>query len=75
VLYGSSHLQTWRKDSAINLTASGDISILMPGWQQEIKADGFSEFADGHLTQDATLDIVIDLGTHIATSTSYSSCC
>ena len=66
VLYGSSHLKTWQEDSTINLNASGDISILMPGWQQEIKADGFPQFADGHLTHDATLDIVIDLGTHVS---------
>lgn len=37
---------------------------MAPAWDNEILADGFAQFADGHIQSDATLHLIIDLGTH-----------
>jgi hypothetical protein len=65
VLGGGVHVKTTNENSVINLSASGDVSILTPAWTKELTAAGFTEFADGHLTQDVTLALRIDLGTNI----------
>jgi hypothetical protein len=39
--------------------------VLAPAWQQEIVADGFAQYARGDLDTDVTLQITIDLGTHV----------
>ena len=63
VLAGTTHLATWQANSKINLSATGDLSVLAPAWRQELVADGFAEFADGHISSDATLIISLDKGT------------
>ena len=62
VLAGTTHLATWQANSRINLSAKGDLSVLAPAWRQELTADGFAEFADGHISSDATLVISLDKG-------------
>ena len=64
VLGGTAKLRTWETGSTINLSASGDARVLAPAWAQEIIANGFSEFADGSISQDVTLHLIVDLGTH-----------
>ena len=63
VLGGSTHLSTWQQNSTINLSAAGNLSITTPAWQQEIIADGFGQFADGHITSDVTLKLQLKTGT------------
>ncbi|MBT7081830.1 MAG: hypothetical protein HN929_10240, partial [Chloroflexi bacterium] len=63
VLYDSSHLQTWRPNSEINISAAGDIAILASAWEQEIEAAGFPETAFGKLSEDVSFKMEIDLGT------------
>ncbi|MBV5304621.1 MAG: hypothetical protein JZU70_10550 [Chlorobium sp.] len=63
VLAGTTHLATWLPNSKINLSAAGDLSILAPAWRQELIGDGFTEFADGHISSNATLVISLDKGT------------
>jgi len=65
VLAGTTHLATWLPNSQINLSATGDLSVLAPAWRQELVADGFTEFADGHISSDATLVISLDKGTGV----------
>ncbi|WP_375473913.1 DUF4347 domain-containing protein [uncultured Nostoc sp.] len=60
VLYGSTQISTWGKDSQINLNAPGRIDILAPAHTNEIEAAGFYEFATGVLSQDVTLKLRLD---------------
>ncbi|MCJ8346349.1 hypothetical protein MJH12_12470, partial [bacterium] len=62
VLGGTVHLKTWKSNSEIILSASGDTKILAPAWTEELVFDGFTEFADGHISQDVTLKVSVDLG-------------
>ena len=62
VLGGTTHLATWQKNSTINLSAEGDLSILAPAWTQELIADGFGQYADGHITSDVTLKLGFSKG-------------
>lgn len=39
------------------------MSVLTPAWAQEIVADGFVEFADGHLSAAASFALTLELGT------------
>ncbi|HXG47025.1 MAG TPA: hypothetical protein VNO52_05325, partial [Methylomirabilota bacterium] len=64
VLFGSSHVTTSRPNSVINISGAGDLSLLAPAWSDEILAAGFAQYADGHITQDVTLVMEINLGTH-----------
>ncbi|MBT3783410.1 hypothetical protein HOF92_00460, partial [bacterium] len=64
VLGGTAKLRTWETGSTINLSASGDARVLAPAWTEEVVAAGFSEFADGHISQNVTIHMVVDLGTH-----------
>jgi len=65
VLGGNAHLKTWRDNSVININAEGNLSVLAPAYTQEIMAADFTQFADGHLTQDVTLALQINLGTKV----------
>ncbi|HYF18850.1 MAG TPA: calcium-binding protein, partial [Ramlibacter sp.] len=65
VIGGNVHLKTWRENSTITLSASGDMSVLTPAWTQELSADGFAEYADGHLSADTSFQITIDIGTQV----------
>ena len=38
---GNVHLSTWQENSTVNLSASGDLSVLAPAWTQELTADNF----------------------------------
>ncbi|BDI15149.1 hypothetical protein ANSO36C_09510 [Nostoc cf. commune SO-36] len=60
VLYGSTQISTWGKDSQINLNAPGRIDILAPAHTNEIEAAGFYEFATGVVSQDVTLKLRLD---------------
>ncbi|MCJ8343933.1 hypothetical protein MJH12_00160, partial [bacterium] len=62
LLGGTVHLKTWEKNSIINLSASGDTKVLAPAWTETLVFDDFTEFADGHISQDVTLKVSIDLG-------------
>ncbi|MFH1029567.1 MAG: hypothetical protein V1791_16335, partial [Pseudomonadota bacterium] len=62
VLGGTTHLATWQQNSQINLSAEGNLSILAPAWTQELTADGFGQFADGHIASDVTLKLEFNDG-------------
>ncbi|MEN9762058.1 MAG: hypothetical protein RI906_1884, partial [Pseudomonadota bacterium] len=62
VIGGNVALRTWRDDSTITLSASGDMSVLTPAWTQELLADGFAEFADGHLSAQTKFRLTVSLG-------------
>jgi hypothetical protein len=67
VIGGNVNIRTWQDYSSISLSAGGDMSVLTPAWTQEIVADGFVEFADGHLSAAATFNLTIEQGTVDAT--------
>lgn len=60
VLYGSVDLTTTSQNSEIAVSASGAMSILAPGWMQEIEAAGFAERASGRLAGDVILHLKVD---------------
>ena len=64
VLNGNVHLKTLQENSVINLSSSGDMSVLTPAWTQQIEADSFAEFARGDLSADVAFLLTINLGTH-----------
>ncbi|MEN9775267.1 MAG: hypothetical protein RL322_2337, partial [Pseudomonadota bacterium] len=65
VIGGSATLRTGLQESVINLSSSGNLSVLTPAWTQQLMAQGFAERANGRLAQDVTLRIEVDLGTHV----------
>ncbi|MFT5030879.1 MAG: hypothetical protein ACI9VS_003341, partial [Candidatus Binatia bacterium] len=71
VVFGSAHIITTQPDSEINLGGSGDVSLLAPAWADEVIADGFAQYADGHITENVGLVVEVDLGTHKITGTVY----
>jgi hypothetical protein len=38
------------------------MSVLAPVWTQQLSADGFAEFADGHLSTDTSFELTIEAG-------------
>jgi hypothetical protein len=56
--------EAWQRDSIIDISASGEMSILAPEWTHEILAEGFAEYATGQITNDVVLSLEIDFGTH-----------
>jgi hypothetical protein len=62
VVGGNVHLSTWREFSTITLSSAGDMSVLAPVWTQQLSADGFAEFADGHLSTDTSFELTIEAG-------------
>jgi hypothetical protein len=65
VVGGNVHFTTWSEFSSITLSAGGDMSVLAPAWTQELTADGFVEFADGHLSADTSFELTVDSGTQV----------
>jgi len=63
VIGGNVQIKTLQDYSSITLSAGGDMSVLTPAWTQEIVADGFVEFADGHLSADASFSLTLEQGT------------
>ena len=60
VVGGNVHLLTWGEFSSVTLSSSGNLSVLAPAWQRELVAQGFAEFADGHISQDASLLLTVN---------------
>jgi hypothetical protein len=63
VIGGNVQIKTLQDYSSITLSAGGDMSVLTPAWTQEIVADDFVEYADGHLSTAATFALTLELGT------------
>jgi hypothetical protein len=63
VIGGNVQIKTLQEYSSITLSAGGDMSVLTPAWTQEIVADGFVEFADGHLSAPASFALTLEQGT------------
>ena len=64
VVGGNVSFVTWQENSSITLSASGDLSVLTPAWTQELLADGFAEFADGHLSAETQIKLIVDNGSN-----------
>ncbi|NVK17780.1 MAG: LEPR-XLL domain-containing protein [Methylocystaceae bacterium] len=64
VLYGSASLKTWQENSEINLNGAGRVDVLAPAHTNEVEAQGWPVNANGQLTEDVTLDLVVDKGTY-----------
>ncbi|MCA2996677.1 hypothetical protein, partial [Gemmatimonas sp.] len=65
VIGGSVHLKTWQDNSNVTLSAAGNLSVLAPAWTQELVADGFAEYADGHLSAASSFKLRINVGTAV----------
>jgi hypothetical protein len=62
VLGGNVRLTTFRENSAVRLSADGDLTVSTPAWTQEIVADGFAELASGALTGNVSFGIHVHTG-------------
>ncbi|MFZ9627513.1 MAG: hypothetical protein ACO3AD_19820, partial [Burkholderiaceae bacterium] len=64
VVLSSAGLRTGLNDSTINLSASGNLTVLPPTHTKRLQATGFIESAKGITGGDIKLAIWVDLGTH-----------
>jgi hypothetical protein len=64
VLFSTVHLKTGLENSAINLSASGNLKVLAPAWARQVVADAFTELATGEISADTSLALEIDMGTY-----------
>ena len=70
VLGGDTRLKTLRENSQVKLSASGDVTVMLPAWKEEILADGFAQLATGKFTGgDVKFAVSINLGSGFTTAT------
>ena len=63
VVGGNVHLKTLQENSAITLSAAGNLSVLAPAWTQELTTDAFTQYADGQIVGTSSFMLSINLGT------------
>ena len=73
VLSGDTRLKTLRENSQIKLSASGDVTVMLPAWKEEILADGFAQLATGRFTGgDVKFAVSINLGSGFTAPTTVT---